>query len=123
MSSVEIKGRDEVSSAPLVDETESVIPQIGNFCVVNFFARKIIGLNNFCKIEQPARIYVINYSQWEYFVRLIFVLLHEYENIPTAKFFQFTVMCWIHICAVFLLQCGKIGVLIAQPLQKPGLCC
>ena len=51
-------------------------------------------LNNFHRIELPTTIYmyIIKYSLQEYFMRLTFVVLHDYENILTTKISLFTVL-------------------------------
>ena len=36
-----------------------------------------------------VKMYIINYSKWGYFVKLVFVALHDYENIPSTKIFLF----------------------------------
>ena len=41
-------------------------------------------LNNFHSIETSVRMCVIDHSRGEYFVRMMFVVLHDYENFPVT---------------------------------------
>ena len=57
------------------------------------FVRKNLVLNNVRKIKLIARMYFVIYnSLQEHFVRLIFVVLHDHENILTAETFPFAVL-------------------------------
>ena len=41
----------------------------------------------FAGLNRRQECYVINYSQWEHFVRFIFIVLCNYEYVPTTKNF------------------------------------
>ena len=45
----------------------------------------------FLWIEMVVEMYIIDYSNWGYFVKLVFLALDDYENIANTKSFPFTV--------------------------------
>ena len=52
---------------------------------VKVFVKKVFVLNSFHRIEPPAKLCVINYSQ-EHFADLIFGVLHPYKNNEDFRF-------------------------------------
>ena len=53
--------------------------------VLSIYVGKMFELNKF-GLEKNLSQYVINYSQWEYFVRLIFIVLRDYEKFSCSQY-------------------------------------